>query len=306
MIRGKNAAILGETAPARAVKIPRPRRTIALRASALALFAGALVVFGGGCANNDDNQVNQPTELGMTSTMAPYYSDQETTLYQAQVPVQLPIRQPTPGELGALGPMAPYPHAPYLSSTDERVEIRFTISNIDDQPHNIEVLLDAWNEFDRYKPGIQVVSDEQSTPDFSVYDRYFVVPGKSRVQGTVTPDDTREMEVDLATAEAINAGLPPLGQDASGNALMNHAMNLQNRSTQSDPLIQPWIPKGVVPGLTGFDLGIRTTEQANVAIEVTVDITDLNGNRIVPPGNNEPNIGPPPNDLVPPKAPAMN
>ncbi len=306
MIRGKNTGILGEQPPARAVEIPRKIRRVALRASALAVFAGSFVIFGGGCANTDDNQVNAPTELGMTSTMAPYYSDQELTLYQAQMPVQLPIRQPTPAEASALGQMAPYSHAPYLTSTDERVEIRFTLSNIDDQPHDVELLLDAWNEFDRYKPGIQVVSEDESTPDFSVYDRYFVVPAKSRVQGTVTADDTREMEVDLATAEAINAGQPPLGQDVSGNALMNHAMNLQNRSTQPDPLIQPWVPTGVVPGLTGFDLGIRTTEQANVAIEITVDITDLNGNRIIPPGENEPNIGLPPNELQPPKAPAMD
>jgi len=94
------------------------------------------------------------------------------------------------------------------------------------------------------------------------------------------------------------------GMDDNANALMNHAMNLQNRSTQPDPLLQKWIPTTGIPGLTGFDLGIRTTEPANIAIEVTVDITDLNGNRVIAQGDttNKP-IGLPPNTLVPPKAP---
>ncbi|MEO8876011.1 MAG: hypothetical protein ABI461_10515 [Polyangiaceae bacterium] len=279
---------------------------VALRLGAASLFLAVVAPLGAGCANTDDNQVNAPVDLGMTDTMAPYYSDQELTLYQAQIPVKLPIRAPTADEAKALGKLAPYPHAPFLSSTDIRVQVRFTLSNIDDKPHAVEMLFDAWNEFDRYKPGIQIVSDDQTTPDFSTNDKFFIVPAKGRVQGTLTSDDTSEMEIDLATAEAIMAGTPPLGADVSANALMNHAMNLQNRSTQPDPLLQSWIPKGAVPGLTGFDLGIRTSEPANVAVEITIDLTDLNGNRIIPQGNSEKAIGIPPKELVPPKAPANN
>ncbi|HEX7665154.1 MAG TPA: hypothetical protein VF407_11600, partial [Polyangiaceae bacterium] len=150
------------------------------------------------------------------------------------------------------------------------------------------------------------VSDDETTPDLSTSDKYYVVPAKSRIEGTLTADDTREMAVDLATAERIQAGLPPLGDDVSANALMNHAMNLQNRSTQPDPLIQSWIPTSNIPGLTGFDLGIRTTEQANVAVEITVDITDLQGNRVIPQGEQMASIGKPPAELTPPKAPAMD
>lgn len=305
MIRGNFAGTRGDTTPMYMGQRPRRLRAIVLRVVAAALMTGLAASFGAGCANTDDNQVNKPNEVGMTDQMAPYYSDQETTLYQAQIPVKLPIRQPTDQERKNLGDLKPYPHAPYLTANDERVEIRFTLSNVDDKEHKVELLLDAWNEFDRYKPGIQVVSDEETTPDFSVYDRYFILGPKARVQGTITSDDTHEMEVDLATAEYIQAGDPPLGPDDSGNALMNHAMNLQNRSTQPDPFLQKWIPTGVVPGMTGFDLGIRTTEPANVAVEVTVDITDLNGNRLVPQGQAEPTIGMPPNELQPPKGTAM-
>lgn len=282
-------------------------RSVALRIAAASLFLGVLAPVGVGCANTDSNQVNAPVDLGMTDKMAPYYSDQELTLYQAQLPVTLPIRAPTSAESKALGKEAPYSHAPYYVSTDTRIEIHYTLSNLDAQDHNVELLFDGWNEFDRYKPGVQVVSDDQTTPDFSVNDSSHVLPAKSRLEGTLTSDDTAEMEVDLATAEAIMANTPPLGMDDSANALMNHTMNLQNRSTQPDPLIQPWIPKTGIPGLTGFDLGIRTTEPANIAIEVTVDITDLNGNRVIAQGDttNKP-IGLPPNTLVPPKAPVQN
>lgn len=305
MNRGKNAALVGVQAPMRAGRFPRLRKRSVLRAAAATLFLGMVAPLGAGCANTDDNQVNPPVELGMTDTMAPYYSDQELTLYQAQLPVKIPIRAPTAAESKALGKEAPYSHAPYYTSTDTRIEIRFTLSNLDDKDHSVELLFDAWNEFDRYKPGVQVVSDDQTTPDFSVNDQTHVVPAKSRLQGTLTSDDTTEMEVDLATAEAIMAGIPPLGMDVSANALMNHAMNVQNRSTQPDPLIQQWIPKSGIPGLTGFDLGIRTTEPANIAIEVTVDVTDLNGNRVVAQGDTtDKTIGLPPNTLVPPKAPA--
>ncbi len=307
MNRGKNAALVGVHAPMRAGRLPRQRtlRSLALRVAAAGLFLGLIAPMGVGCANTDSNQVNAPVDLGMTDTMAPYYSDEELTLYQAQLPVMIPIRAPTAAESKALGKEVPYSHAPYYVSTDTRIEIRWTLSNLDKQDHAVELLFDAWNEFDRYKPGVQVISDDQTTPDFSTNDQTHVLPANSRLQGTLTSDDTTEMEVDLATAERIMAGVPPLGMDVSANALMNHAMNVQNRSTQPDPLIQPWIPTTGIPGLTGFDLGIRTTEPANIAIEVTVDVTDLNGNRVVAQGDTtDKTIGLPPNTLVPPKAPA--
>lgn len=301
---GQITSVVGEAAPERRGRHPRRLRAVTLRLASGLLFASLAAALGAGCANTGDNQVAPPTAVGMTSTMTPYYSDQELTLYQAQVPVQLPVRQPTADERKALGKQTPYPHAPWITVDDERIEIRFTLSNIDDTPHAIELLFDAWNEFDRYKPGIQVVSDDETTPDFSTNDKFYIVPAKSRVEGTLTADDTREMAVDLATAERIQANDPPLGEGVSANALMNHAMNLQNRSTQPDPILQPWIPTSGIPGLTGFDLGIRTTEQANVAVEITVDITDLNGNKIIPQGETMTSIGKPSNELQPPKAAA--
>ncbi|MEO6576068.1 MAG: hypothetical protein ABIP89_19595 [Polyangiaceae bacterium] len=270
----------------------------------LAVLAAASIV--GACANNDDNQTTSPSDVGMTDKIAPIYTDGQTTIYQVETAVKLPFRKPTDDERQALGDAPGLPRAPFLKASDARIEIRFTISNLDDQQHAVELLLDPWNEFVRYKPGIQIVSDEQTTPDFSGFDKPFLVPAKSRVQGTITSDDVNEMAIDLATVEGINKS-PPMGPNVNLNGLFNHVFNLQNRSNQPDPLVAPFLPK-VVPGLTGFDLGLRITQAegamgaGNVAVEVIVDITDLHGDRINAPGVTDNMMGVPGTVLQPPKA----
>jgi hypothetical protein len=66
---------------------------------------------------------------------------------------------------------------------------------------------------------------------------------------------------------------------------VNHAFDEQNHS-ERDPLIRPWIP-GVVAGLTGIDMGLRTTEQARIALEVVVEITDQGTNKVREEGEND-------------------
>jgi hypothetical protein len=252
------------------------------------------------CANTDANQVTSPVVLGMTNTAAPYYSDGNTTIYEEQQPVTLPMRRPTDDESKLLGKADPYPHAPFLLASDVRIEVRYTLSNLDDQAHNVELLLDPWNEFVRYRPGVQVADDETTVPNLSGYDRLLAVPAKSRVQGTITPDDMNELAVDLATAQAIMKNPPP--EDNGGMPVVdviNHVFNLQNRSNDGDPLITSYIPK-TIAGVTGFDLGIRTYETATVAVEIVVDITDVNGNRVIPTGSGDKPFGPPGTLLSPP------
>jgi hypothetical protein len=272
------------------------------------VLGGALAVGIGACApacvNNDQNQVTLPTVLGMTSTVAPFYSDGQLTIYQVETPVTLPVRRPTAEESKALGKAAPYPRAPFLLAGDLRVEIRFTLSNLDDQPRSIELLVDPWNEFVRYKPGIQMVSDEESVPDFSGFDKFYIVPARGRVEGTITHDDTSELAVDLATAEAVLADPPADGSGVSGNALFNHIWNLQNRSNDGDPLVTPRLPK-TIAGLTGFDLGLRSYGPANVAVEIVVDVVDVNGDRVIGVGADGKPMGPPGTLLEPPAARTM-
>lgn len=289
-----------------------------------------LAALAAGCSNDSTNQVTSPIELGMTDKMAAYYSDQELTLYQAQLPVQLPVRKPTDSELSALSkPVAgtPYPRAPFLTADDESVEVHYTISNIDNQDHTVWLLIDPWNEFVRWDPGVTVVSDEDTEPNWG-YDLAFVVPAMSRIDGTLTPDDMHEIAIKLASVENLlaspqakaaaaaamadagnsTANPPPDDPNATSypsgfdpTVYANNIMNPQNRSNGNDPLYTPWIPAEIA-GLTGFDLGIRTSEPANVAVEITMQIQDLQGNRFVASNSNDPQIGMPPVTLRPPGA----
>jgi hypothetical protein len=274
---------------------------VAVTLGASVLTFGALA---SACANRDTNQVTSPVVVGMSETIAPYYSDGQTTIYQVEKEVPLPMRPPTAAERNALGEADPFPRAPFLRACDVRLEIRFTLTNLDDKQHSIELLIDPWNEFVRYHPLVQVVNDEQSTPDLSGYDKFFVVPPKSRVEGTITPDDTNELAVDLATAMNATAHPPTSGAGTRLNALINHIFNLQNRSNDGDPLVTPLVP-GTIPGLSGFDLGIRSYEPVNVAVEIIVDVTDLDGDRTIPFGKTDEPMGVPPDELSPPATSAM-
>jgi hypothetical protein len=281
------------------------RPHIAIAGAALLVGVASLAA-----CTTGDAQETPPIVLGMTDQIAPSYSDQELTLYEVQTPVELPVRKPNDQErqaLQGLGDQPPYPRAPFLLVDDTRVEIRFTLSNLDDQEHTIELLLDPWNEFVRYRPGIQVVSDEETVPNFSGYDKFFVLPGKSRTQGTITSDDMRELAIDLATVQNILAQPVDPMAAMSPTMLVNRAFNLQNRSNDGDPLLTPLIPK-VIAGVTGFDLGLRGYAAGNVAVEITIDVTDVNGNRVIEPGNSDPSITPmgiPHTILSPPAANPM-
>jgi len=170
------------------------------------------------------------------------------------------------------------------------------------------LLFNAWNAYVKYVPQIEIISDDVTLPDLSSYDRYYILEPKTRYVGTLTPDDTREMAIDLATVMNMQAND---SADPNLNAMFNHTFDLQNRSTGTDPLIQPWIvPPQDVPALVGFDLGLRSREQMNIAVEVTVDVQDVSdGKKVMPLGlapdaNNQPML-PPAGSLSPPKAPAM-
>jgi hypothetical protein len=95
------------------------------------------------------------------------------------------------------------------------------------------------------------------------------------------------------------ANVPTDGFDPT--VVANNIFNPQNRSNGNDPIYTPWIPAAIA-GLTGFDLGIRTTEPANVAIEITMQIQDLEGNRFVAADSTDPRLGRPPKTLKPPGA----
>jgi hypothetical protein len=253
--------------------------------------------------------------------MAPYYADGNTTIYEVQKPVELPVRKPTGSELSNKPPKGtPYRHAPYLLTSDERLELHYTITNVDADTHPVWLLIDPWNEFVRWAPGITVVNDDVTIPN-NGYDLAFAIPGKSRVEGTITSDDFVEIATKLASVQAVLASasiampgptgmlsVAPTGAAASNypsidpTTLCNNIFDYQNRSNSGDTLYVPWIPS-VVAGVTGFDLGLRTYEPANVGVEITIEEVDLNGNRlVVADDTTTKKIGIPTKTLSPPSA----
>jgi hypothetical protein len=279
-----------------------PRRGPRAFAMLASLAGTAALVALAACSNDDATQVIPPVVLGMLETSAPTYDDGETQIYETYLPVPLPLRKPNDGEVPT-GAADPYPHPPFDLASDTRITARFTISNLEDQPHTVELLLDPWNEFLRYSPGV-VVGDEATTPNFSGIDRFFIIPPKGRIEGILTPDDIVEMAVDLGTAMELDKRPPAADGGFAGPALYNRAFNVQNRSSQPDPLLAPYIPK-VVAGIVGFDLGLRTYEKAKVAVEVVLDVEDLNGDRVSPAGDDTRRVGRPGKVLSPPPPPAM-
>ncbi len=277
----------------------RPRFAPGIAVLALAAALGA------GC-DNTSAQVTPPVVLGMTDQIAPSYQDAQLTIYTVQIPVPLPVRRPTDIERATLNAKVdPYPRTPFLLNDDERIEVRFTITNLDDKQHSVELLIDPWNEFVKYKGGVTMVNDETTVPNLSGYDKFYVVPAKSRVIGTLTNDDMHDLAIKLATVENIIGQAPampnPMDPKSNVTTLINRVFNIQNRTNTGDPLFTQYIPK-VIAGLVGFDLGLRTYAAANIAVEITIDVTDVKGSRIVQPGASDPILQPPTTVLTPPGA----
>jgi hypothetical protein len=241
----------------------------------------------------------------MLETSAPTYDDGQQQIFQVAREVRLPYRRPTDAERPRAD-LDPYPRVPFHVTTDSRVTIRFTLSNLDDQQHNVELLVDPWNEFVRYVPGVTTVGEDEVLPNFSGIQRIFVLPPKGRVEGILTPDDMVELATDLTVAMSL-ARRPPHALGAfAGPARLNRAFNSQNRSSEPDPVLEPWMPgrKTNIATVIGFDLGLRTGEPAKIAVELVIDVEDLNGERVVMDGDEKTaenrTVGRPGTALMPP------
>ncbi len=272
-----------------------------LRAAALFLVA----IPAAACANSSDDETLPPVVLGMLETTAPTYDDGQQQIYQVNKEVRLPFRRPNDGER-AKGEQDPYPSIPFHVTTNSRITVRYTISNLDDAKHTVELLVDPWNEFVRYVPGTSPGREPGAViPNFSGVDKFFVLPPKSRIEGILTPDDMIELATDLTTAMELQKRPPDAAGEFGGAALYNRAFNIQNRSSEPDQVLQPWMPQTkALAAVIGFDIGLRTYEKAKIAVELVVDIEDLDGDRIVLDKDKDtiPAVGRPGTALTPPAA----
>ena len=278
--RGARPLATGERAPG-----PYGRGAIGLFAVGLAAALG--------CSSKADQKAYDPVSLGMLPSDAPLYDDNETTIFQVSRPISLPIVSPNDIDrqrLAAAMP-APYDHIPWITSSDVKVQVSWTVSNLDSDPRNVEILIDPWNEFARYVPGVNV-GEESTVPNLSGIDLLIRVGAMSRATGTFTFDDMDEMATDLATVQNILMAFPPPAMTTPGmaptntdgpnvNGMINHAFEIHNRSHDGDPLIGQYVPK-TIAGLVGFDLSLRTYSAAKVAIEIVVEVVDVAGNRVRP------------------------
>jgi len=240
-----------------------------------------------GCSNQAEQQTYDPISLGMVASDAPAYVDGDTQIFAVKRPVSLPVLAPNDAQRAMLqAPVSPYARTPWITTKDVKVQVSWTLSNLDKDYHNIEILLDPWNEFARYVPAVNV-GEEKVVPDLSGIDLLIRVEGFQRKSGTFTFDDMDEVATDLATVQNIIAmnppaapmpGMPPM--DNGVNGMINHAFDIHNRSGDADPLIQRYVPP-TVAGLVGFDLGLRGYQKGTVAIEIVVEVTDAAGNRVM-------------------------
>lgn len=233
------------------------------------------------CTVEDEKKVLPPIVLGMLETTRPSYDDGRRQIFQVGREVRLPYRQPY-GEQPR-GEQDPYPRPPFHVTTDSRVTVRYTLSNLEDREHAVELLLDPWNEFVRYVPGVTATHNAEVQPNVSGIDRFVVLPPKGRVEGILTPDDMVELATDLTVAMALERRPPDASGPFGGPVLYNRTFDSQSRSNDPDPILQDWLPRpgAKIAAVIGFDVGLRTSAPAKIAVELDIDIEDLNGGRVL-------------------------
>jgi hypothetical protein len=161
---------------------------------------------------------------------------------------------------GAQGRELPFSRLPWVERGDVETQIDFVISSLDEEEHDIGVIVNGYNEFHEYVPGVVEVEDEP-VPEFSQWERVYKLGPRQRLAGTVREDELDEVAVDLATV--VN-GAPNSAE----------VVYFENHSS-SDRRSRPFIPS-VIPGLVGVRIGLRTLEAAVVVLDVTIRVRDIN------------------------------
>jgi hypothetical protein len=258
--------------------------------------------FAGLACSDENTRQLPPVAVALADTVPPVYDDGELTIYEAKTSLMLPII--APGEVAmselAAAPSDPFERSPWITNDDVGVQVNWTLSNLDEEDHSVWVMVDPYNEFGRYEPAIVVTGDE-ATRDLSGIDMLFLLPGtasggsgqESRIVGTFTFDDMDELARDFAAVFKILRDAVPVDETEEDprSTLVNYAFNVRNRSYNS-PLLEPYRPL-VVPGLTGFDFGVRAFEPANVALEIVVEVRDQRGDRVAERGQSVRLLEPP-------------
>ncbi|MCA9606233.1 MAG: hypothetical protein KC619_11590 [Myxococcales bacterium] len=246
-------------------------QTIGLLAATLVLATGCLTE-----QRYMDPEGGGPWVIAMQPDTPPFFESDDGNVYIVEQRVPFEFRLPTAEEEAALGDVAgidiPYATRPYVERDDIEVQVDWTLSNVSENRVTTSVVLNGFNEFHEYNPGVQVV-DNEVIADFSGWERTIVLNPGERRTGTIREEEMDEVAVDLATV-------------VNGVTNANQIVYFENQSA-NDRRSMMFIPD-VVPALTGIRMGLRITtegEPVPVVLEFTVRIRD--NRQILVQGNDE-------------------
>ncbi len=272
---------------------------------ALAVLALVGAAASTGCGDDGRTRMLPPAQVAMNPDTPAVFKTDEMSIYEVKKGLAFPIL--APDRTLAAGAYGPYDSEPWVRLEDVRVQISWTISNLDAQAHNVELLIDPWTEFGRYWPGLTLVDPDEGKylPNLSGIDHYYQLASaedgeKSRVNGSYTYDDCDELARDFATVMNLIKNPPtsepggqpvdPANQAALLPTYVNHAFDFENLSNK-DPLVKQWVPS-TVAGLTGIDFGLRAYEQSTIAVEIVVEVTDQGNDKVREQGSDKPLLPP--------------
>lgn len=214
-----------------------------------------------------------PLAFAMTAdTPAAIANEDGDGIFVVLMPVTFPIRAPTTEEANALlAEPAPPPFlsAPWVREGDIGITADLVITNLDDDEHVIRLLLEARTEFHQHVPNVAIDEEGDILADFASHEQTVILPPGERVRRRITEEEITEAAVDFA---AVMNGAP--------NA--NQVFYFLNQSTR-DPRNMPYVPS-TVPGLVGFNVGIRSGSAMNVAVELSLRLVDY-GDRVARDGD---------------------
>jgi hypothetical protein len=204
-------------------------------------------------------------QVALTADTAPAIMGEDDALFIVETHAELPIKQPTAAELTELRngrsryPMLPFDRLPWVERGELELQLDFSLNNLDDQPHDVDVIVNGANEFFEYEPRVLVV-DDRVVPLHSQWERRYTVPAKGRLTRSVREDEFDEVAVDLATV-------------VNGAPNSDEIVYFENKSRSDERSIK-YIPK-VIPGLTAIRLGLRSTEAMTILLEATLRVRDV-------------------------------
>jgi hypothetical protein len=204
-------------------------------------------------------------QVALTAATAPAITGEGGALYIVETRAELPIRAPSSAELASLQSgiarykQLPFPRLPWVSRSDVELQVDFTLSNLDNAPHDVDVIINGANEFFEYVPTV-LDAEEDILPLHAQWEKRYRLAARSRIEVTVREEELDEVAVDLATV-------------VNGAPNSDEVVYFENKSS-SDPRSIKYIPP-VIPGLIALRLGLRGTDAAPLLLEATVRARDV-------------------------------